>query len=333
MTARAVLAAAFVWGATALLSSAAPAQEAARPTIAAIADALETEAEAYLNGQSEQSKAAEQLQQIKYDEESIRPLTAALRSPRKMTTAPYVANRLLEPLLSADPKIVARMATTLRLLHARGRRFLPLPSYSKQALTQYQIPPFNPRATAETVLRQMDQIQKRRLEKVAKEQAVIRYNREVMALEKKLVRLLLRVGDPQYDRDVLSVMTAAERSGHATYAAILGAMADSAEHVDAERAELLYTALESMGSQMRMKKKKYVHPAEAKLRSHENSEFAASDDFPGIRLLSAANEFAAKANKPRIQVPTKKEVDQYLRRKREEEKRRKERQKKSGKRK
>jgi hypothetical protein len=302
------------FGGTLLLlacAGALPADEPAGPAAATPADLIkktEANAEAFAEGEQLDADAEAAIKAIRYDETSLPALTEALGQSRPIEQRLYLGIHLLPGLLRSDPAICQRAATTVRAFRQRLGRHRPLPTYSKRRLDVLTMSESG-RTTPENLLEQIEEMERLRDKKLRLDRAVADHNRMLSEVELLVCRVLLRAGQPGTDADAAALAVAAERDRLTTFADILEAIRAAAADMAPERAAKLLPAIARTGEALRMAKKEYVDPAEAKLSLTNNSTFDVREVCPGVHFLQTANALARRAGTSAHDVPGTKEVD------------------------
>lgn len=249
---------------------------------------------------------------VTYDEKSIEAFSKQLKTSRKDPVNLYVANKLIAPLLLAKTEVVRKALPTVRLFQARFRRYSPLPKHSARFLRSLQYPKGGQRKSQEHMLRIIARVDKAREAKLARERVILLHNRQVFRLETMTVKVMVLADDPEEDRKIIAMLTAAEKQGSWAYAEIVAILRAQAGKVSPQRAEFFYDALSLLGEKLHWERKSYTHPCDAALKANENSTFVKKAGYPGVRLLGTANQFAPAARQPALKTPTKKQVDAYV---------------------
>jgi len=297
----------------ALPCAAAEAQKTAtatpKSTIQALAKKLEAEAKRWEKDLPLSAGLKQELARIKYDEQSLSALEQELSVRRKQPVRLFVTNRLLSPLPRCNVEIIRKSVRLVRRMQAKFQ-YKNVPQYSPQQLKRISLPEEFPKnLSTQVILRQIAIIQKRYNEKAAKDEAVSRFNKEVMALDKLYATLLLLSDKATNDTKFNSLITQSEQRGLLTFTVYLRILGQHAPKMKKERVEKFYKQLETTSDRLMLKKAHYFAPYYVIFSRTSNSGFFRQLLFTCHPFLTTMNKLAPLINKPVRKLPTAEELD------------------------
>ena len=283
---------------------------------------IETSAQAWLKEDVARDEALEKtLLGVRYSEEIIPALTAAMNAPRPDPINLYVINRLLEPLdppsLRSDNRPIRRSSVdfnrkllpALKSLDQRLAKYQDMPKIAGPTLEAIKMPAAAGDIANEAFLRQVETVQKRRDEKIVRERPIALHNQQAGRLRQYIWRLTLACEDPKEDQQIISRLPALEKSG-SEYKALIEVINREIPYMSPERAKSLYDALLKIGEPLRLAMSLHrdpsntpVNPAGFSAAIHDREA-----EQPGILIYGLINRLANVAKAPGVAVPTASEV-------------------------
>ncbi len=118
--------------------------------------------------------------------------------------------------------------------------------------------------------------------------------------------------DSSEDRKLMGLFTELEKGGLLECFAIIANIQAQANSMKPERARAFREQCLKLGNDMKADRKEYVSPSTMSVRADANSTILKQVDYPGIKLLTCANEINKALGEEEIKVPTTVEVDQYI---------------------
>ncbi|MFB3891220.1 MAG: hypothetical protein ACE15C_04260 [Phycisphaerae bacterium] len=286
-----------------VFARAAAAEEFTKDDMDAVCKQLDDAAEAWIKGQDVPIGIDARLKAIECNDKTVPLFTAALGMARKDPANLYAANKLVLPFLMAKSEPIAKIVPAVTKIYGAAGGYQQFPTYTPDQLKDYQMPSPPPASQAAANIR------KRQDAKMAAERHIALHNQQLYRLELSLGRLMLYANTKECDQQLIDLIHDTEEKGVYTWVDLVSSVREEAEKMGKDRAKVFYDALVKMGSELRLKKKTYLKPAEFTLSPNGNSTLATSVEYCGIRLFEAANVIATTAKTPAFIVPTKQEVD------------------------
>ena len=269
-----------------------------------LAAGLAEQAEKQVGGEPTTDGLETELAAVVYDKDGLNALRSILARQPAETSGLYVVDKLLDPLLSADPSVVrAARHGLLNLLMERFVRYLPLPRYPAAQLRRLQHGEYDPNMATEAVLRQMATVEEARSRKAQSETPVQRHNELAGSIERKVYRLMLQSDEVQTDRELILSLVRAESSRDHACLKILDAITGRAPSMPPEQAERIHEDLTRLLDQWQLKTGSYVRKDAVIVSRSDNSSYASQSAYWGIDLPRVLNLLAPALGKEQLPVP------------------------------
>ena len=273
-----------------------------------LVDEIEVNAHLWMADKEQDPAVDRKLKDVTYDAESVRLLKTHLQNRQQNPVDLYVVNRALRPMLMADAEVIRLILPTVQNIQARVqfREFLNIPpdKLKPRQMPQYKVPVPADKLMADLVERERERDRKATLDKLTAKHSV-----EAAMLITTTARLMIYANTPAHDGRVLTMLTAEERMGRATFLTILEAIRNEAPKMDEKRSKVYYESLKRLGLGLRSTVKSYVDYVKPVLvpdaKSYYEKAPAEPNFCPAIIVLETANQFAPNANLPAIKIPSK----------------------------
>ena len=146
-------------------------------------------------------------------------------------------------------------------------------------------------------------------------QAFTRWNTEVHMFKMAVYELLIFAASSKDDMELLMLLQAGEARGMYAFIDICEIVKKHVRTLDRKRAQAYQKGFALLGHRLKVKKGVYTkyyeyHQAGDKLTP------VTQNDYAGIRLLQTANLLAPVAGKSAVVVPTPKQIEEYLKKRR-----------------
>jgi hypothetical protein len=293
---------------------------------------LETSAERWLAGRGEDEGVLTDLDDVQYPADSLPLLKQHLTARRADPVDLYVANRLLRPLVprddvqspAADPELIRLLIPTVQAIRGRAR-MLPFVQYPPSHLRRLKLPEYKGNVSPEKLMADVMHFEQLRGQKMSADRKVALHNREVVELTLTTAELILLADRPAFDQVLVRMVAQEEQAKSKAYEDILRRIRDAAGELSRQRATVLYKGLLPLGAQLRMARKEYIDFTKPMVMGDENSYYGRQRDdkgklkgkpswgYPGIEILGAVNQLAAKAGLQAQDLPSKDEIDAMYR--------------------
>jgi len=288
----------------------------------ALADHLKTDAAAWAKdelGDREVRATAIRLKKATYDVTSATALSQYIRSVTSRSTAEdlYVLNRLLRPLLMAKPDAIAKALPTIKTANRGAVRYRPIPEYLRKVDKKITMMTSTStrRMTPDMVIAAIAASQRGRSEKYQKLQELKRWNTEVHMFKMAVYELLIFAEDSRSDTELIMLLQNGEARGLYAFIDICETVKKHVRTLDRKRAQAYHKSFTSLGARLKAKKGTYAKYYEYRT-SGDKLIPVTQADYAGIRLLTTANLLAPVAGKSAVVVPSTKQVDEYLKKRR-----------------
>ena len=288
----------------------------------ALADHLKTDAAAWAKdelGDREVRATAIRLKKATYDATSATALIQYVRSITSRSTAEdlYVVNRLLRPLLMAKSDAIGKTLPTIKIANRGAVRYKPIPEYLRKVDKKKAImtSTSSQRMTPDMVVAAIAATQRGASEKYEKLQALKRWNEEVHMFKMAVYELLIFAEDGRADTELMMLLQAGEAQGMYAFLDICEIVKKHVRTLDRKRAVVYQKGFASLGARLRVKKGDYAKYYEYR-QAGDKLVPVTQSDYPGIRLLQTANLLAPVAGKSALVVPTPKQIEEYLKKRR-----------------
>ncbi|KPK79055.1 MAG: hypothetical protein AMJ81_13835, partial [Phycisphaerae bacterium SM23_33] len=264
---------------------------------------LTAEAEAYVqaggDGGPGPSKAVES---VEYSAASVERLQGALRFKHKDPLAElYVAYQLLQPLYQAGNELLRKFQPMMNELLGRCR-YEAMPNWPRQMLSDLNVPEKLPKLEQKLRMQRRDAaLAKKR----AAEQAVVKRNRTVNALEKTLKELMVLMADEKADDAVLERLAEEVKQRWTTFEVTLSALREQAVDMKQPQAKKYYHRMIQQARQI-PGQKEYADPARPKYSDKENSSFHSKRMYFAKEAVLVVNVLAVSAREPAVIIPGEK---------------------------
>lgn len=256
------------------------------------------------------------LKGLKFDKGSAPVTIAALRGIKRNLEGLYATARLLEHLQGSDVETLQAILQEVRTLQMRTRSYYrPFPTFTKAQTESMGMPDYNPRLTTAAIMARMASLASQRGAKKARDLPIAKQNEAAWDIEQATFRIQAIAGANVDDARAVSAMMLAERSGNASFIAIVDAYIAAAPKMEADRAARLYQMLRVPASRLRMvNKKNYICKGKYILKDESTSTFTPMPDYPGVKMIALMNKLVVVAKDkrcPKVPVPTAKEIQEY----------------------
>jgi len=283
-----------------------------------LAERVESEANAWLKGEPVDNEATKKLAGVVYDDASVKVLKVLLENVQGKPVGVYVAEKLIGPLMRADPRVVKNAKDFILWVESRFARYKPLPRYKRGALRRFKYMDYHPGARSEAMLKSIAMIEKARDKKVAKEEPILIHNRQVGRLLEKIFRLELMLDDAKVDKQLMMRIVRAKKQRDATILSIFQAIRDRAASMSQEHAKRLHDNLWKLFEQWRLDEAALRWPDRPFISRHGNSQFyTGATIYYGIELPRTLNELAGPAKATKLPVPAYVEWREQVKKERE----------------
>jgi len=303
----------------AILASPAAAQRTKKFTLAKteedfekIVAGLTEAAEAYAESDTDKApELAEAIRSVYYDPKASEHIGEALMPDHKDPVVRlYLAYHVMQPLDKASDKQLLKLKSPLLKLFSlcKYKRMPIWPQYKLQRLT---IPK-----------RRMSQAERRRredakreflAEKQAKERAVTKHNRLVDAMQRTLKLLLIRMGDEQADKIMVTRLGEEEDSRWTTFQTTLAGIQNDAIDMNQAQAKRYYNGMLQLFRRSKQQRE-YYDPTKPKYSSTANSQFHKQKNWFARETAKVINIVSTIAREPAILVPGDKKPGKRKRR-------------------
>lgn len=290
-------------------AGAAPAAKKAYRTVTGEADfekllgQLTAEAQAYAESGGDGAPAASAATAgVEYSLESVKPLQEAFSAKQKDPLANlYVAYQLLQPMYKAGNELLRKFQPTMNQLLDRCR-YKSMPKWPRQMLSDLNPPAKLPRHLQQARLKRRNEALAR---KRSAEQAVVKHNRMVHALNTTLKELMVLMGEQKADEALLDQFEREVKLRWSTFEVTLSAVRKQAVHMKQPQAKRYYRRMLDEARRVRGQKQ-YADPASPRYSDKENSSFRSERKHFAAEALKVVNLVATSAREPAVIVPGEK---------------------------
>ena len=270
---------------------------------APILAALKTEAAAFAKaGGDEGPAASEAIANVRYTLASTGELAKALKGGGKPLERLYIAYQLAAPLKMAGDDVLRKLRPTLAKLHADRCKHKPMPRWPAPMLQRLATADDKNAPKARRELAAKD-----RKKKNAAEQAVIKHNRTVAALEDVIKDLMAMMSDDDADEFLLGQLKHEQAKRLAAYKVTLAAIKAQAARMPAERAKGLYDKLRAIAADAgKPRTRTYAQMHTPAYAPAANSGFKQVKGNFVVETLQVVNHLATAARQPAVNIPGQK---------------------------
>jgi len=289
---------------------------AAAPTtpaqITAFATHLKTEGVKWAAGElgdNELGLTARMIKGITYDTMNVSTLTPLIRSVtgRSKPESLYALNRLLRPLVMAKGDVIKKVLPSIKTFHTSAQRYRPIPLRLRKI--SRMVAPMG-KATPDALVAAIAATQANNTNH-AQLREIKLWNQELHMFKMTLYELIIFADDSRADRDLLMMLQASLVGKAHAFIDICETVKKHVRTLEKSRAETYHKSFVSFGGQLRAAKDDYVKQYEYKVQKDLLTPVTVSD-YPGIRLLTTANLLASVARKSAVVVPTKEQIEAYI---------------------
>lgn len=304
----------------ALTAGGASTVQAAQPTtpgqIAALVTHLKTDADKWVKGQigdRERRTTAIKIKAITYDEKNIATLTPLIRSVtiRSRPESLYVLNRLLRPLLMAKADVIRKVMPVISTVHRSAGQYKAVPTQLRK-VRKMATP--TGRMTSDAIVAAIAATQVGTGEQ-DKVREIKLWNEEVHMLKMTVYELIIFAEDPRTDRQLLTMLIAGESRKLYAFVEICETVKKHVRSLSKARALAYHKDFASLGGRLRATKGSYAKHYEYRTVGGKLTPVTVPD-YPGIRLLTTANLLAPVAGKSAVVVPTREQIEAYIKKRR-----------------
>lgn len=239
---------------------------------------------------------------VEYSLESVEHLQKAFKATGKDALADlYVAHQLLQPMHKAGDELLRKFQPVMDRLLARCR-YKPMPQWPRAMLADLNPPKSLPKPAQQARM-------KRRGEALAKkraaEQAVVKHNRMVNALEATLKELMVLTGDEKADQALLDQFDREVEQRWCTFEVTLSAVRKQAVRMKQAQAKRYYDRILQRAQRVRGQRD-YADPTRPRYSDKDNSSFDTRRRYFAAEALKVVNLVATSAKAPAVIVPGEK---------------------------
>ncbi len=271
---------------------------------APILAALKTEAAAFTKAAGDEGPtASEALANVRYTLAATGELAKALKGGRPVPLERlYIAYQLAAPLKMAGDDVLRKLRPALAKLHADHCKYKPMPRWPAPMLQRLAAAADEDAPEARRKLAAKD-----RKKKNAAEQAVIKHNRTVAALEDVIKDLMAMMSDDEADEFLLDRLKHEQAKRLAAYKVTLATIKVQAVSMRAERAKGLYDKLRVIAADAgEPRTRRYAELRTPAYAPAANSSFKQVKGNFVAETLQVVNHLATTAKQPAVKVPGQK---------------------------
>jgi hypothetical protein len=260
---------------------------------------LSAEGETYAETADDAAPAVSKaMSNVQYTADSVAELGKALAGIKASPLAKmYVTWNLLSPLKNAKDEVIAAFLDQLLALLKADCKYQDMPQLPQGALNALQTPANFRDAVAAKV------VAKARADKAAKEQAVVKHNRMVNALEVTVKTLLALMAQTKADEALLDRFQAEVKDHLATYQESLTAIKEEALLMTQDRAKTYYDRMRKEVDPKQKKKEPFVVATKPEYKDTDNSQFGTVEAVLSADIATVVNVVCTSAREPAIVVP------------------------------
>ncbi len=290
------------------------AEEPARAEkLSALFDELKANAAKQLAGEGLDAAVEGKVNSLVYDEQSLADLVVVMKKLKSSDpTTIYAARVLLQPLLRAKPEVMLAGVSEIDRIRKKVGKYKNFKQLNEASLKKLQFPEFKPGTSAEQMLRLMNEVQKLRDAKLKADAPVQMHNLELRRILDTQISLALAADDPGEDKKLMSLFSDLDKNFLLDCFAIPDNVMARVKDMKPERAKAFRDQFVKLGDELKAERREYIIPALMSIRSDANSTVTKQVNYPGIKLLTCANEINKILGEPEIKVPTTTDVDQYI---------------------
>jgi hypothetical protein len=268
---------------------------------AKLVEKLTPAAEAFAESGTDQLPPAdESVRSLYYDPKAHEHIGKALLPEHELAMARlFIAYQVLQPLDRAGDDALLKLRSPLLKLFALCK-YQRMPVWPKHKLQRLILPK---RRMSQAERRRREEARREFLkEKMAKERSVAKSNRLAFAIQKTLKRLLIRMGDPQADRILLTRFAEEEDSRWTTYRTTLAGVRTEAIRMSKKQAKRYYDALVEKMQRSR-DKREYHDPTRPQYSQTDSSSFHREKLWFAQETAQVINLVSTTAREPAVIVP------------------------------
>ncbi len=289
----------YLLGASTALHAAEEEQGARKPQLDALLKELKAHARKWVKSELTEKESAamgKKLDAVTYDLTSVRALTVHLR--RNGTAGKlYVINGLLKPLVRADSHVIKKALPAVHKIYKRTARYY---NPNKSGIKDGNIGVPRREVSPDAILAGIARQQKKGERKLVVETRLAKMNRQVHVFTNLVFELMLLSNSPREHNELIREFQKQEQATRWTYADIVDIVCRNVKKLEAQQAAAFHAAFVEYGEKVRMKRAIYTCPSELIIVISGRSGLGKKHDYPGIRILDAANKLAKAAGVERF---------------------------------
>lgn len=248
-----------------------------------------------------------------YDEQSVVDLKTVLKKmKRNDPTSIYAARVLLQPLLRAKPEVMLAGISEADSARRKAGKYKNFKQINEADIEKHKFPEFDPDESAIERLKKMNKVQKLRDTKLKKDMPIQMHNLEVYRILQTRILLAMAVKDPGEDKKLFRLFSELENKGLHDCFSVIGNIQHRVKGMKPERARAFRDRCIKLGNQLKVERREYLVPTRMVVRGNANSVIGKQTDYPGLKLLTCANEINKVLKEPEIKVPTAAKINEYI---------------------
>lgn len=264
---------------------------------------VEASAKGFIDKDQEDPDINNAVAGVRYGDDIIPDLTAAVNATRTPPYDAYVVAKLLYPLMPDDknrqyltPEQIRKVLPMVKAVTGRQGKYLPFPTYNKDKLKEFQIPPtFAGGNISADMVAKLGKINDARAEKMAKDRPVAIHNLYAGQIHALYYRLIWALDDPKEDSQLVQEMANCEKENLGDFCYLVQFIKDRVAEMPAGRAKRLNDDISKLAQALKWKSEwtysDYANPA---LSQSDNSKPGGVWFTPYTVMYALANSLAAK---------------------------------------